>query len=437
MMRLPRSLFGRTASILATTLLVFTLLAVTITAWFVLFPVGQRSADDFAALMVLAAKTRAELPPDARPDFQHELLQQHSLQLAEERQPLPIEQSLHPYLIFLQASLERRTGQAIEVMRSKDGTMWIDVPVPTGSVRLGFAPERVGARPILVFLLMLVAGVTLTLVAAVLLAQLVVRPLAIVSHAVGEVGGGRVPPPLPETGPREIAVLARTINRMSIQVHELLENRTVLLSGISHDLRTPLTRLRLALEMLDQQSDPGLLAGMGRDLEAMDTLIGQFLELAHGLEFDPAQHELMDLPELLESLVADARRGGAEIQLQTVPCEVYGDPLSLQRVVGNLLDNAIRYGNGRPIDITVKCTADADTLRIRDHGPGIPEAELEAVFRPFHRVEGARSSASGGTGLGLAIAHQLADAHGWELKLLPGESSGIVAQVTFPRNSSP
>ena len=282
--RRPRSLFGRVATILALALLVFTLLAVAVGGWFVVFPVGKRSADDFAALMLLAAKTHVELPPEAEADFRQELLQQHGLLLGDRQHSLPVDPSPHPYLRFLQAALDRRTGHAVGVMFSDDGTVWMDIPVPTGKVRVGFSRERVGARPILMFALILLTGIALTLVASVLLARLVVRPLETVCQAVGEVGGGRMPPALPETGPREITVLARAINRMSGQVRELLENRTVLLSGISHDLRTPLTRLRLALAMLEDGSDPELIAAMGRDLEAMDELIGQFLELAHGLQ---------------------------------------------------------------------------------------------------------------------------------------------------------
>jgi two-component system osmolarity sensor histidine kinase EnvZ len=412
--------------------LVFTLSVVVVRGWFVVFPVGKRSADDFAALMVLAARTRVELPPEAESDFRQELLQQHGLILGDEHQLLPIDPSLHPYLRFFEAALQRRTGQDVEVMHSDDGMMWVDVPVPNGKVRLGFSQERVGARPILMIAFILLTGTLVTLVAAVLLARLVVRPLATVAYAVGEVGGGRTPPPLPETGPREIAVLARTINRMSVQVRELLANRTVLLSGISHDLRTPLTRLRLALEMLEDNPDPDLLAGMAHDLEAMDTLIGQFLELAHGLDQEPeAGGESIDLSDLLESLVADARRGGAEIRLEAAACQVLGDPLSLKRIVANLLENAIRYGNGQPVDVRVICRPDATIVQVCDRGPGIPEAEREAVFRPFHRLEAARSRETGGSGLGLAIARQLADGQGWRLGLSAREGGGTVAQLSL------
>jgi two-component system osmolarity sensor histidine kinase EnvZ len=431
----PRSLFGRTAAILALTLLVFTLLAVGVSAWFVVFPVGKRSADDFAALVVLAAQTRVELPPGTESDFRQELLQQHHLQLADDRGPLAADPSPHPYLRFLEAALERRTGHPVTVMASSDGTLWVDIPVQAGMVRLGFDRERVGARPILVFAVMLVSGALLTLVAAVVVARLVVRPLETVSHAVGEVGYGRMPPALPETGPEEMVVLTQAFNRMSVQVHELLENRTVLLAGISHDLRTPLTRLRLALEMLEQDTisnpNPDLVATMRRDLEAMNELIGQFLELARGL--GEVRSEQTDLRALVESLVADARRGGTDASLDAPgTCRVPTDPAPLRRILTNLLDNAVCYGSGQPIDITLAYEGNSVVVRICDRGPGIPESEREAVFRPFHRLEGARSRETGGTGLGLAIARQLADQHGWEICLLAREGGGTVAQLSMP-----
>ncbi len=430
-----RSLFGRTALILAATLLIFTLLAVSVTAWFVVFPVGKRSADDLAALMVLAAQTRFELPPGTELDFERELLQQHRLRITDPDRVLPASRSLHPYLRFLEAALARRSGQSVTAMDSADGWLWVDIPVPAGDTRIGFERGRIGARPLLVFAVMLASGVLLTLVAAVVVARRVVQPLAEVSRAVGEVGRGRSPPPLPETGPREIVVLSRAINHMSIEVRELLENRTVLLSGISHDLRTPLTRLRLALEMLEpdpaSDSQPDLIAGMCRDLEAMDTLIAQVLELARGLGEE--QSKPVDLRELLGATIDDARRSGTDITLDApAACNIHSAPAVLRRILSNLLDNAVRYGNGRAVEVELVCAADGVVIRVCDRGPGIPEQEREAVFRPFHRLEAARGSETGGTGLGLAIVRQLADRQGWEIRLLARDGGGTIARLTLP-----
>jgi len=428
----PRSLFGRTATILALTLLVFTLLAVAVTTWFVVFPVGKRSADDLAALMVLAAQTHFELPPGAEDDFREELRQRHRLRIADHREVLRNTPGLHPYLKFLQQALTERTGQPITVMAADDRSLWVDIPVRAGIVRIGFDRERISARPLLVFTLMLASGVLLTLVAAVVVARLVVRPLDDLCLAVGEVGRGHTPPTLPEVGAREIVVLTRAFNHMSVQVHELLENRTVLLSGISHDLRTPLTRLRLALEMLEpeSQSQP-LVDGMRRDLEAMDELLGQFLGLARGL--GELHTEQADITELITQMVDDAGRGGAELRLQ-VPanCLMETDPASLRRIVGNLLDNAVRYGDGEAIDVGLECGPQGAVLHVCDRGPGIPESEREAVFRPFHRLEAARSRETGGSGLGLAIARQLADQHGWDIVMRARDGGGTIAELSLP-----
>lgn len=426
----PQSLFGRTAAILALALLIFTLLAVAATAWFVVFPVGKRSADDLAALMVLAAQTHFELPPSAEDDFREELRQRHRLRIADHREVLRSTPGLHPYLKFLQQALAQRTGQAVTVMAAADRSLWVDIPVRAGIVRIGFDRERISTRPLLVFALMLVSGVLLTLVAAVVVARLVVRPLDDLCLAVGEVGRGHTPPTLPEVGAREIVVLTRAFNHMSVQVHELLENRTVLLSGISHDLRTPLTRLRLALEMLEPGSQP-LVEGMRRDLEVMDELLGQFLGLARGL--GELHTEQVDIGEVIAQMVDDAGRGGAELRLQAPSdCLMEIDPASLRRIVGNLLDNAVRYGNGKAVDVSLECGPQGAALRVCDRGPGIPESEREAVFRPFHRLEAARSRETGGSGLGLAIARQLADQQRWDLVMRARDGGGTIAELSLP-----
>jgi len=437
-----RTLFRRTVAILALTLLVFTLLAVGLTAWLVVFPVGKRSADDLAALMVLAAQTWVELPPGTDADFRQELRQQHQLQIGDDSPGLEPKQAMHPYMFFLEQSLQRRTGQPVTVMGSGDGRLWVDIPLRAGTVRIGFEKQRVGARPVLVLGLLLLTGVLVTLISAVVVARLMVRPLERVSTAVGEVGHGRMPPPLPESGPAEIVVLSRAINRMSIEVRELLQNRTVLLSGISHDLRTPLTRLRLAVEMLadtpgnDSDADLTLVDGMKRDLEAMDGLIAQFLELAQ--ELGEVTLESVDLRELLQTAADDGRRSGAEISLHAPgPCRTDIHRASAGRIVANLLDNAIRYGQGEPITLSLRCEPRGIIIDVADRGAGIPEADRERVFRPFERLESARGRATGGSGLGLAIARQLADRHGWDLVLKPRDGGGTIAELCIVGHCPP
>ena len=219
---------------------------------------------------------------------------------------------------------------------------------------------------------------------------------------------------------------------MSLDMKELAENRTVIVAGISHDLRTPLTRLQLAVEMLSEDSDPELVTGIRRDVAAMNGLIGQFLAFSKGLEDEPPAN--LDLWELIEAQAADLRRDGTEVHIGgcASPCVYVAHPLALQRLLANLLENAAHYGGGEPIEVDLLCEEHAITVRIRDRGPGIPTDQAEAVFRPFHRLETARGERTGGSGLGLAIARQLAIKHGWTIELLPRKGGGTVAQVELP-----
>jgi two-component system osmolarity sensor histidine kinase EnvZ len=215
---------------------------------------------------------------------------------------------------------------------------------------------------------------------------------------------------------------------MSSEVQDLLENRTVMVAGISHDLRTPLTRLGLAVEMLNGESDPQLVAGIRRDLAAMENLIRQFMELARGL--GDKNEEMLDLREILKIMVADFHRQGLAVRL-THGAKYFslGDPLALNRILTNLLDNAAHYGDGKPVEVDLQCEEQSVIILVCDRGPGIPDEHKEAVFRPFYRLETERSERTGGSGLGLAIARQLAIKNGWTIDLMPRQGGGTVAKL--------
>jgi two-component system osmolarity sensor histidine kinase EnvZ len=271
----------------------------------------------------------------------------------------------------------------------------------------------------------------LALVTALVLARRITQPLARLSQAAASVGKGETPEWLPESGPQELAALARAFNLMARQVEELLANRTTLLAGVSHDLRTPLARMRLAVEMLAETSNAELVGQLLHDLEQMNRLIGALLDLSRGLGHEEKQ--AVDLMALAGELAADIRRGGARVEcLSSAPCVVDAAPLALRRILSNLLDNGVRYGDGKPLGIEWLQTEGTVRICVLDSGPGIPAAQREAVFRPFFRLEASRSAATGGSGLGLAIARQLAENNGWKLELLPRSEGGTEACLSLP-----
>ena len=398
-------------------------------AYFVAMPIGERSADDLAALMILAAKTWHEATPQEYAGLRQQLLQDHGLVVAAKSPELPILKIDYPYFLFLREALTRRSGQEINILRNPGGQrLWVDIPVATEIVRLGIERERISASPPLVLILVLSGGALLALLTSFALVRRVVGPLERLSAAVHEVGQGGSPPPLAEDGPEELATLARAFNRMSLEVHELLENRTVMVAGISHDLRTPLTRLGLAVEMLGDNAEPTLVAGIRRDLAAMENLIRQFMELAQGLTDE--RKEDLDLWQILCAQAEDLQREGHDVRLGSgATCHYQGDPIALGRILANFLDNAAHYGDGKPIDVELQCTNDRACIQVSDRGPGIPAEQREAVFRPFHRLDTAREERTGGSGLGLAIARQLANKNDWKIELSPRPGGGTVASL--------
>ena len=248
--------------------------------------------------------------------------------------------------------------------------------------------------------------------------------------------GGRLPrlgtpEALDEHGVEELAELARTFNRMAQQVQALLANRTTLLAGISHDLRTPLARMRLAVEMLPEDADPKIIARLKNDVEEMNRLIGEFLNFSRGLSREAAQ--ATDLNLLLQELVDNVASEGATVKWQPgTACVRALGQMAVRRIVANLLSNAVRYGAGKEVELTCACAENEIRICVLDRGPGIPPQEAENVFRPFYRLESSRSTATGGSGLGLAIARQLAETNGWSITLLARAGGGTEACLIIP-----
>jgi two-component system osmolarity sensor histidine kinase EnvZ len=408
-------------------------ICVSAAVYFVYHPMAKRHADDFAAVIVSAAHSLQSLPVAMHEELKDQLLQDHGLIVSEETTDGPHASHDLPFYPFFHEAIDRRAGTELTIIESQDTPIiWVDVPAHGKLFRIGFDKERLGINPPGALVLAVAGGALLTLVASLFEVRRVVRPLGNLSSAVKSMGRGHSPAPIPEDGPEEIANLARAFNRMSASLQQLSENRTVMIAGISHDLRTPLTRLALAVEMLDENSDPELIDRIRRNLETMNNLIGQFLQFSHGVEGEtPVQ---LDLWQMIESLAAEVKLDGAEMRLhrKDPPCVYFADAVALERVIGNLLRNAAQYGNGQPIDISLACSDEQVAVEIGDRGPGIPTAEVEEVFKPFHRVEVPGATRAGGSGLGLAIAQQIARKHEWRIDLMPRDGGGTVARLGLP-----
>ena len=225
-------------------------------------------------------------------------------------------------------------------------------------------------------------------------------------------------------GRDEVADLARSFNRAADRIQQLVEAQRRLLAFASHELRSPLARLRVSLEMM--AGEPALKEQAARDVGELDALIGELLE-ASRLEAlgRPDRDEAVDL---LGLVAEEAARVGAAVEGE--PVELRGDPRLLRRLVRNLLENARRHGGGAQVEARVERAGTRARLRVADRGPGVPEAERERIFEPFYRPPGAAETGTG-HGLGLALVRQIARAHGGDACCLAREGGGTVLEVTL------
>ena len=259
----------------------------------------------------------------------------------------------------------------------------------------------------------------------------ITRPLAALATAADAVGRGTAIQPLKERGARELKRATRAFNAMQERLNRYLDSRTRVLAAMSHDLRTPITRLRLRVESIE---DEALRTRCVADLDEMTRMVRGALSIFRGLNDEEATVPV-DIDALLDELQRRYAEVSASVAVEGRAAAPFpGKPLALKRCLGNLVDNALQYGEHATIAVT--SSADELTIRVLDDGPGIPEGELERVFEPFYRLESSRNRATGGTGLGLSIARDVAQAHGGSLTLANRSGGGLEARLVLPRLQS-
>lgn len=287
----------------------------------------------------------------------------------------------------------------------------------------GSIPLRLG----LTLLVLLGTVIVVSLIAV----RWVTGPLSALATAAEKLGRDIDRPPLEESGPVEVRRAAGAFNLMQQRLSRFLSDRTRVLTAMSHDLKTPLTRLRLRMETVD---DPVLREKIGKDLDEMQSMVTQTLDYMRDSSRSEATQQV-DLMAMLETLQIDFRDTGHAVDIKGALAQPYvGRPLALRRCLTNLVENAIRYGGRATIEL--EDTAKQVVVRIVDDGPGMPDEELERAFEPFYRGERSRSRETGGTGLGLGIARNIARAHGGELVLKNRPGGGLEAHLSLPRQTN-
>jgi two-component system, OmpR family, osmolarity sensor histidine kinase EnvZ len=274
------------------------------------------------------------------------------------------------------------------------------------------------------------AGILGFVVAALALYAVVreTSPLARLARSVERFGEAMEPAPVPERGAREVRALIVAFNRMQSRIAELMRGRAFMLAAISHDLRTYLTRLRLRVEMV---SDPDIRERATQDVEDMNELLEDALAFAR-TSFNSASREAVDVVDVVRLECAERAATGGAIRAALPPAQltVAGERAALARVVGNLIDNALKYG--READVWMIAGGSAVDIMVDDHGPGVPAEERERIFEPFLRLDPSRNRERGGAGLGLAIARQLVERHGGAIIVEDRPGGGARFRVSLP-----
>lgn len=317
-------------------------------------------------------------------------------------------------------------GTIVKVEISDRVYVWVNEPShPEYWVRMPIG-EYDGSMPIsfIIFSGMLLF---LSLAGAGLLVHQLHRPLKRLAFAAREIGRGDYPGKLKETGPQELVAVTSAFNQMAADVHQLEEDRTLLLAGISHDLRTPITRIRLSVEFMSDE-DEELKQGLIADTQDMDDIIDQFIGyVRYGSEEQKADG---NLNELIEQVVEAASKQHSGLEMKLAPLkDLRFKPMAMKRLFSNLIENAFRYGNA-PVLVNSKVNKNQLLVTIRDHGKGIEDLDKARLFQPFARGDKARGGK--GSGLGLSIVQRIAEMHGGDIRLRNHPDGGLEATFEMP-----
>jgi len=426
----PRSLLWRTFILLAV------LVVATTAAWFEIFraseiePRARQISQNLVSIVNITRTALVNSQPELRRELLSELAEREGIQVytAElgERLAPPADR---PVLNLALELARQELGESTRFAGEREGKpgLWLSFHIDDDEYWLRIPRERVERQIALRWLGWGALALVLSLLAAYFLVSRLNLPLRALAAAAGAIGQGKIPDPVPESGPEEIRTLSHAFNQMSKDLARLDADRALILAGVSHDLRTPLSRLRLGLEM--SGADPHLREGMTSDIEEMDRTINQFLDFARSDGGETQQSA--DLAAIAAEVAEHYRRRGKSVatDLSGVP-RLPLQALSMRRVVQNLLDNALRYGE-RDVSVAVRAEDGAVVLEVADRGPGIPAAEVERLKQPFTRLEVARSD-KGGAGLGLAIVERVVRAHRGTFELLAREGGGLLARIRLP-----
>lgn len=434
---LRSGLFWRTFFLLAF------LIAASMAAWVASFrfierpPRARQIAAQVISMVTITRSALTHSAPESRMELLFDLASNEGIRVypREESDKVvkPPESGLMP---LIEAYVRHDLGKDTEFAESVNDVkgFFVSFTIDEDEYWLMMSRERVERSLGIQWLGWATVTLLLSLLGAVFISRLINQPLSRLTAAARAVTRGRRPEPLPETGPREIIDTNRSFNQMVHDLQQIEADRAIILAGISHDLRTPISRMLLEVEMANL--DPDARAGMQSDLAQMDAIIGQFLDYARPPSQD--DFEVIDASQMMRDIAREAERfPDVEVNCLTAQrLKIRGNATELRRVINNLVENARRYGKTpgeqrTEIDLAARVDDGLVVVEVADHGIGVPEGDMHHLLRPFTRLDASRSQATG-AGLGLAIVDRIAQRHGAKLKLSNRVGGGLVVQLRFP-----
>jgi two-component system osmolarity sensor histidine kinase EnvZ len=431
----PRTLLGRTALYLGLVMLISQVVWFASTAYFFARPIWKNYERQIATLVAMAGDLVAShsSPQHPSPADAPTLYVAETVRIQPDTAPIPEfdpDEDSGP-IEDLQAQLRNRFGAEVMVhLQKKSPILWIRFPAM--GRRYWLALPLDGPVPPYWALIGVGVGIAFSIAGAYLIIFNVTRQLRHITRAARAIGQGEPLGRLAEVGPQEVRDLSAGFNQMASDLNRLDSDRRLMLAGISHDLRTPLTRLRIAVDLLEADADPKLAQGLVRNIEDMDSILKQFLDYARdGSEEQPQTGDL-------DAIVADVcRRYGSAGS--PVAFRAGGLPhfnfrgLAMRRVVTNLVDNAVRYGRAG-VHVETRLSRHEAIVIVSDSGPGIRSGDPSEFVKPFAREDASRSES--GAGLGLTIVDRVMRIHGGRLRLENRPTGGLLATIELPLDAA-
>jgi len=430
---LPRSLFGRALLIIVTPLVLVQIVAAAVFFDRVWETVTRRISNSVAGEVATLIEIMARYRGPADRDWALDSARRNTgMEIAfDPGATLPGASRLVPDYGLLENRLVNALNRSIANLYTVDyyghpNDVLLAIQLDDGVLRVAASRERLVTETVNIFLIWMVGSSIVAFFVASLFMRNQVRPIRRLAHAADEFGKGRDVPDFRPSGAAEVRQAAAAFVVMRERLRRFLVQRTEMLAGVSHDLRTPLTRMKLELAMLGDQP---YISGLKTDVAEMERMVDSYLAFARGEGEE--QPEPTDLAPILGEIASAARRNQRELKLQT-----HGDlvlsarPQAIKRCLDNLVSNAVRHA--RTIELRAVRRPRWIEVTIDDDGPGVPPARREDVFRPFVRIDTARTSGSGGVGLGLTIARDAVRSHGGEVVLEDSPLGGLRARVTLP-----